>query len=62
MSSAGTATNPPPVRFVDILFVDGVLDPNGQNAKHRRVVVLTPAAVKRRINERLHSEIIEQKS
>jgi mRNA-degrading endonuclease toxin of MazEF toxin-antitoxin module len=27
---------------VDILFVDGVLDPNGQNPKRRRVVVLTP--------------------
>lgn len=42
MSSAGTAPNPPRVRFADILFVEGVLDPNGQNPKHRRVVVLTP--------------------
>ena len=43
MSSPGAApTPPPPVRFADILFVDGVLDPGGQNPKHRRVVILTP--------------------
>ena len=49
MSSApGTAGTPPPppppfpVRFADILFVEGVLDTAGHNPKHRRVVVLTP--------------------
>ena len=47
MSSAtGTAGTPPPppipVRFADVLFVDGVLDSAGQNPKHRRVVILTP--------------------
>jgi hypothetical protein len=42
MSNAGAAGNPPPVRYADIIFVNGVLDPNGQNPKHRRVVVLTP--------------------
>ena len=43
MSSPGAATTPPPpARFADILFVDGVLDPGGQNPKHRRVVILTP--------------------
>jgi len=31
-----------PVRFADIIFAAGVLDPNGQNPKDRRVVVLTP--------------------
>ncbi len=47
-SDAGTATtpnpNPPPipVRFADILFVNGVLDSGGQNSKTRRVVILTP--------------------
>ena len=43
MSRPGAAFTPPlPARFADILFVDGVLDPNGQNPKHRRVVILTP--------------------
>ena len=42
MSNAGAAGPPFPVRYADIIFVDGVLDPNGQNPKHRRVVVLTP--------------------
>jgi mRNA-degrading endonuclease toxin of MazEF toxin-antitoxin module len=45
-SAAGTAGTPPPppvpIRFADILFVDGVLDSAGQNPKHRRVVILTP--------------------
>ena len=30
-----------PIRFADIVFAE-VLDPNGQNPKTRRVVVLTP--------------------
>jgi hypothetical protein len=42
MSNPGAAPTPPPVRFADILFVDPVLDPTGQNPKRRRVVVLTP--------------------
>jgi mRNA-degrading endonuclease toxin of MazEF toxin-antitoxin module len=42
MSNAGAAGAPSPVRYADIIFVDGVLDPNGQNPKSRRVVVLTP--------------------
>jgi hypothetical protein len=42
MSNPGTAASPRPVRFADILFVDAVFDPGGQNPKHRRVVVLTP--------------------
>ncbi len=42
MSNTGAATTPPPVRFADILFVDAVLDPSGQNPKQRRVVILTP--------------------
>ena len=33
---------PSPIRYADILFVKDVLDPNGQNPKTRRVVVLTP--------------------
>ena len=45
-SAAGTAGTPPPspirVRFADILFVHGVLNPAGQNPKTRRVVILTP--------------------
>jgi hypothetical protein len=44
MSNAGAPGNPPPVRFADIIFVTDVLDPNGQNPKPRRVVVLTPDA------------------
>ena len=32
---------PFPIRFADIVFAE-VLDPNGQNPKTRRVVVLTP--------------------
>jgi len=35
------ASAPFPIRFADIVFAD-VLDPNGQNLKTRRVVVLTP--------------------
>jgi mRNA-degrading endonuclease toxin of MazEF toxin-antitoxin module len=42
MSNAGAAGSPSPVRYADIIFVDGVLDPDGRNPKHRRVVVLTP--------------------
>ena len=42
MSSAGAAGLPFPIRYADIIFVNGVLDPNGRNPKHRRVVVLTP--------------------
>ena len=34
----------PPIRFADILFAN-VKDPNRQNPKTRRVVVLTPDAV-----------------
>jgi hypothetical protein len=41
MSSQGTAGAPFPIRFADIVFAE-VLDPNGQNPKTRRVVVLTP--------------------
>jgi hypothetical protein len=41
MSSGGTAAAPFPIRFADILFAE-ILDPNGQNPKTRRVVVLTP--------------------
>jgi len=41
MSSGGTAAAPFPIRFADIIFAE-VLDPNGQNPKTRRVVVLTP--------------------
>jgi hypothetical protein len=38
--SEATASQFPP-RYADILFAE-ILDPNGQNAKVRRVVVLTP--------------------
>src|SRR4051812_25378936 len=39
---SGQAPSPPfPVRYADVLFAE-VLDPNGQNPKTRRVVVLTP--------------------
>jgi hypothetical protein len=41
-TAAAPPSSPVPVRFADILFVDGVLDPNGQNPKRRRVVILTP--------------------
>ena len=41
MSSGGTAGAQFPIRFADIIFAE-VLDPNGQNPKTRRVVVLTP--------------------
>jgi hypothetical protein len=41
MSSGGTAATQFPIRFADILFAE-ILDPNGQNLKTRRVVVLTP--------------------
>ena len=42
MNNHGAAPAPRPIRFGDILFVRGVLDPNGQNPKQRRVVILTP--------------------
>jgi hypothetical protein len=42
MSNAGVSGGAPPLRYADIIFVNGVLDPNGQNPKQRRVVVLTP--------------------
>ncbi len=41
MSSGATPSAPFPIRFADIIFAE-VLDPNGQNPKTRRVVVLTP--------------------
>ena len=41
MNSGETTAAPYPIRFADILFAE-VLDPNGQNPKTRRVVVLTP--------------------
>jgi hypothetical protein len=41
MSSGGTTTAQFAIRFADIIFAE-VLDPNGQNPKTRRVVVLTP--------------------
>jgi hypothetical protein len=41
MSSEGTAAVQFPIRFADIIFAE-VLDPNGQNPKTRRVVILTP--------------------
>jgi hypothetical protein len=41
MSSAGNAPTQRPIRFADIIFAE-ILDPNGQNPKTRRVVVLTP--------------------
>ncbi|HEU5118405.1 MAG TPA: type II toxin-antitoxin system PemK/MazF family toxin [Isosphaeraceae bacterium] len=41
MSSGRSASTSISVRFADILFAE-VLDPNGQNPKTRRVVVLTP--------------------
>src|SRR5271166_1103577 len=41
MSSGETAAAQFPIRFADIIFAE-VLDPNGQNPKTRRVVVLTP--------------------
>ncbi len=41
MSSGRTVTAHFPVRFADILFAE-VPDPNGQNPKVRRVVVITP--------------------
>ena len=40
-NSGGTAAQSFPIRFADIIFAE-VLDPNGQNLKTRRVVVLTP--------------------
>ena len=42
MNNRGATPAPRPVRFADILFVAGVLDPGGRNPKQRRVVVLTP--------------------
>jgi hypothetical protein len=42
MSNAGPQGPPFPIRYADIIFVNNVLDPNGQNPKLRRVVVLTP--------------------
>ena len=44
MSSERDAAPAFPIRFADILFAAGVLDPNGGNPKERRVVVLTPDA------------------
>jgi len=41
MSSGGATAAQFPIRFADIIFAE-VLDPNGQNLKTRRVVVLTP--------------------
>ena len=41
MNSGGTAAAQFPIRFADIIFAE-VLDPNGQDPKTRRVVVLTP--------------------
>ena len=41
MNSGRTTAEPYPIRFADILFAE-VRDPNGQNPKTRRVVVLTP--------------------
>ena len=41
MSDRGAATAQFPIRYADILFAE-VLDPNGQNPKIRRVVVVTP--------------------
>jgi hypothetical protein len=41
MSSGVAATVPFPVRHADILFAH-IPDPNGQNPKIRRVLVLTP--------------------
>lgn len=43
MNKTGPAAAEFPVRFADILFAE-VLDPNGQNRKTRRVVVITPDA------------------
>ncbi len=41
--SSGAGGGPPfAVRYADIIFANNVLDPNGQNPKSRRVVVLTP--------------------
>jgi mRNA-degrading endonuclease toxin of MazEF toxin-antitoxin module len=42
MTEAGSIRVQFPIRYADILFVDGVLDPNGENPKTRRVVILTP--------------------
>ncbi len=44
MSDAGSVPAQFPIRYADILFVEGVLDPYGQNPKTRRVVILTPDA------------------
>lgn len=41
MDNGGTAAVQMPIRFADIVFAE-ILDPNGQNPKTRRVVVLTP--------------------
>ena len=41
MSSGETAGAQFPIRYADIIFAE-MLDPNGQNLKTRRVVVLTP--------------------
>jgi hypothetical protein len=41
MSSGNAAAVPPSIRYADILFAR-VADPNRQNPKIRRVVVLTP--------------------
>jgi hypothetical protein len=41
MSDGESGGLPFPIRFADIVFAE-VPDPNGRNAKVRRVVVLTP--------------------
>ena len=41
MSSGEETAAQFPIRFADIIFAE-ILDPNGQNLKTRRVVVLTP--------------------
>jgi hypothetical protein len=41
MAKNGAVDPLPPIRFADILFAN-ITDPNGQNPKTRRVVVLTP--------------------
>ncbi len=42
MSDPGAGGASFQVRFADIIFAAGVLDPSGQNPKERRVIVLTP--------------------
>ncbi len=42
MNDPGEVAQSFPIGYADILFVDHVLDPQGQNPKTRRVVILTP--------------------